>query len=314
MVGVVSLCLEGRWGGGEGAYVGGLVEADAAVEAGDGLDLVLGEVKLERGEVGGHDGGAGGLGDDGQAALGGPAEEDLRGVAAVLGGDALDGVVLDEGLELGGVVHVELHERGGAEGAVGRDGDALGLGEVEELLLDEEGVVLDLERGGGDLGVAEEVVDELRLEVGDADALGQLLLDERLHGGPRLLDGGLAAANLIALVVPAGGVADRGVDVLESHGEVDQVEVEVLEAPVGQLLLDDGHDALAIVERVPELGDDEELLALHESVLDGAGDTLAALNLVTVVCESESQSLIGAGRRFMRHGICSRSAGRVVVV
>ena len=266
------------------AYVGGLVEADAAVEGRDGGDILLGEIELNALQVGDHDGLAGALGDDGQAALGSPAEQDLRGRAVVLGGDLLDGVVLDEGSELDGVLHVELEEAGGAERAVGGDGDALLLGEVEELLLDEVGVVLDLEGGGADLGVAEEVVDQLALEVGDTNALGEALADEALHGGPGLLDAGIAGADLVALIVPAGGVADRGVDVLEGDGEVDEVEVEVVDAPVGELLLDDGLDALAVVEGVPELGDDEELLALHEAVLDGAGNALAALNLVAVVC------------------------------
>ena len=266
-----------------GTHVGGLVEADAAVEGRDGGDVLLGEIELDARQVGGHELLAGALGDDGQAALGGPAEENLRGLAVVLGGDLLDGVVLDEGGQLDGVLHVELEEAGGAEGAVGGDGDALALGEVEQLLLDEVGVVLDLEGGRADLGVAEEVVDQLALEVGDADALGEAGGDEGLEGAPGLLDGGLAGADLVALIVPAGGVADRGVDPLEGDGEVDEVEVEVLEAPVGELLLDDGLDALSIVEGVPELGDDEELLTGDEALLDGAGNTLAALDLVAVV-------------------------------
>ena len=266
-------------------YVGGLVEADAAVETRDGLEVLLGEIEIERVEVGLHGGLAAGLGDDGQAALGGPAEEDLGGVLVVLLADGLDGGVLEEGLELLGVLHVELAERGRAEGGVGGHGDALSLGEVEEVLLDEVGVVLDLEGGGADLGVAEEVVQELGLEVGDTDALGETLLDERLHGGPGLLDGGLGGADLaLAVKVPAGRVADRGVDVLEGDGEVDQVEVEVVDTPVGELLADNGLDAVAVVEGVPELGDDEELLALDDALLDGAGNTLAALSLVAVVC------------------------------
>lgn len=189
------------------------------------------------------------------------------------------------------MLHVELAERSRAEGGVGGHGDALSLGKVEEVLLDEVGVVLDLKSGGADLGVAEEVVQELGLEVGDANALGETLLDERLHGRPGLLDGGLGGANLaLAIKVPAGRVADRGVDVLEGDGEVDQVEIEVLETPVGKLLADNGLDAVAVVEGVPELGDDEELLALDDALLDGAGYTLAALNLVAVVCKQAISS------------------------
>lgn len=181
------------------------------------------------------------------------------------------------------MLHVELEERGRAERAVGSDGDALTLGKLEELLLGEVGVVLDLEGGRADLGVAEEVVDQLGLEVGDTNAAGEAGIDEALHGGPGLLDGGLAGANLIALVVPAGRVADGGVDILKGDGEVNEVEVEVVDAPVGELLLDDGLDALTVVEGVPELGDDEEVLTLHNTLRDGTGNTLAALNLVAIV-------------------------------
>lgn len=62
------------------------------------------------------------------------------------------------------------------------------------------------------------------------------------------------------------------------------VQVEVVDVPVGELLAADGLDFVAVVEAVPELGDDEEVLTLDETILDGAGDTLTALDLVAVVC------------------------------
>jgi hypothetical protein len=37
------------------------------------------------------------------------------------------------------------------------------------------------------------------------------------------------------------------------------------------------------VEAVPQLGDEEEILALDQTILDGTGDTLADLDLVTIV-------------------------------
>lgn len=228
--------------------------------------------------------GSGSLGDDSKTALGGPAEEDLGRIPVVLGGDLLDGLIFDEGSELRSVLHVEFEEAGRAERAVGSDGDSFPLGEVEELLLDEVRVVLDLEGGRADAGVAEEIIDQLSLEVGDTDAAGEAGIDELLHGGPGLLDGGLGGDNLIVLIVPAGGVADGRVDVLEGDGEMDEIEIEVIEAPVGELLLDDGLDAVAFVEGVPELGDDEELLTLHEAILDSTGNTLTAFPLVAVVC------------------------------
>jgi hypothetical protein len=41
---------------------------------------------------------------------------------------------------------------------------------------------------------------------------------------------------------------------------------------------------LLLVVGLPELGDDEEVLALHDALLDGAGDTLTTLLLVAVIC------------------------------
>lgn len=84
-------------------------------------------------------------------------------------------------------------------------------------------------------------------------------------------------------VCPAGRVADAGVDVLQSDGEVDDVQVEVVNAQVGQLLAGNGLDLIAVVEAVPQLGDEEEILASDQTILDGAGDTLADLDLVAVV-------------------------------
>ena len=57
--------------------------------------------------------------------------------------------------------------------------------------------------------------------------------------------------------------------------------------PVSELLLGNGNDTLLLVERVPELGDNEEVLTLDEAVLDGTGDTLTSLLLVAVVWEGQ---------------------------
>jgi hypothetical protein len=67
---------------------------------------------------------------------------------------------------------------------------------------------------------------------------------------------------------------------------VHNVQVEVVNTPVGKLLAGNGLDAVAVVEAVPQLGDDEEVLALDNALLNGAGDSLASLDFVAVVCES----------------------------
>ena len=56
---------------------------------------------------------------------------------------------------------------------------------------------------------------------------------------------------------------------------MDDVEVEVVDAPVVELLFADGLDVFVAVVGVPEFGDEEEIFSLHYTFLDGAGDTLA---------------------------------------
>ena len=60
-------------------------------------------------------------------------------------------------------------------------------------------------------------------------------------------------------------------------------EVEVVDPPIPKLLLADGLHALLVVERVPELGDDEEVFTLDETFLDRTGYTLTAFHFIAVI-------------------------------
>ena len=144
-------------------------------------------------------------------------------------------------------------------------------------------MVFDLEGGGGNLGVAEEVHEELAVEVADADRFGQALGHELLHRGPGLLGRGVAGDHVFAVVGEARWVALRGVDVFEGDWEVDDVEVEVVDAPVLELLFADWLDAVVVVVSVPEFGDEEEVGAFDYAFFDGAGDALAGFLFVAVV-------------------------------
>lgn len=66
---------------------------------------------------------------------------------------------------------------------------------------------------------------------------------------------------------------------------MDEVEVEVVDAPVCELLFGNGLDLFGVVERVPELGDDEEVFAFYEPFFDGARDALPRFDFVAVVWE-----------------------------
>jgi len=152
-------------------------------------------------------------------------------------------------------------------------------------------VVFDLQYSGWDLGITEQVCDQGALKVGDADAAGQALPSQAFHCGPGLLDGGVAEVVLIALVFPARWVAMFRVNEFEGDGKVDVEQVKVLEAPVGELFPADGFDGVLFVERIPQLGDDEELLSLDQAVFDGARDAFSSFYFVAIIARAVEESI-----------------------
>ena len=66
---------------------------------------------------------------------------------------------------------------------------------------------------------------------------------------------------------------------------MDDVEVEVVDAPVLELLFANGLDAVVVVISVPEFGDEEEVGAFDYAFFNGAGDALAGFFFVAVVCK-----------------------------
>ncbi|KAK5630560.1 hypothetical protein RRF57_006275 [Xylaria bambusicola] len=123
---------------------------------------------------------------------------------------------------------------------------------VQQLLLYEIRMVLNLEGRRRDPRVSQHVIDQLRLEVGNTDRPRQLLVHERLHRRPRHVHGRVATHYLgLAVVMPAWGIPHRRVDVLECAREVDEVQVEVVEAPVRQRPPDCRLDLVPILENGP---------------------------------------------------------------
>lgn len=141
----------------------GVVHAVVDVKSADGLHVSITE--LERGdvEVAEETVLVVGLGDDSETLLDSPAEENLCGGLAVGLGNRTDGVVLEEGGKV--TVHVELTVRLRAEGGVGSDSDIKGLAKGNEPLLGEVRVELDLEDGGLNTSVTEDVDDQGTLAV-----------------------------------------------------------------------------------------------------------------------------------------------------
>lgn len=182
-----------------------------------------------------------------------------------------------------GLLHVELEEGLRAKGRIGRHGDAVVLRQLDQTWLRQVGMMFDLQRRGHHLGVTEKVQNQLAVEIADADALGQPLVDQCLHGRPGLLNCRLARDHFLAIVGEARRITDRGVDVLEGDGEMHNVEIEVVDAPVLELFLANGLHAFLVMERVPQLGDEEEVGAFHNAFFDGPSHSLPGFALVAVI-------------------------------
>ena len=145
--------------------------------------------------------------------------------------------------------------------------------------------MFDLEGRWTNLGVAEEIHDELAVEVADADGLDHALAHKLLHCRPRLLDGSIARDNIFAIVEEARRVALRRVDIFEGNWEVNDVKIKVVDTPIFQLLFTDWFDSVVVVEGVPEFGDKEEVGALDYAFFDCAGDALTRFWFIPIVWE-----------------------------
>lgn len=64
---------------------------------------------------------------------------------------------------------------------------------------------------------------------------------------------------------------------------MDIVQIEVLNTPPFERLLGDWDNMLAIMEGIPELGNDKKILALDKAIIDGTFHTLAGFLLVSIV-------------------------------
>ena len=141
---------------------------------------------------------------------------------------------------------------------------------TQEFCLVEVGLTLHLVGHGLDGAPLEDISDLLGVEVGDADALDQPQGHELLHGEPGVggVDG-LVEFHGAVLVLGEGYLAP-----LEGVGPVDQVEVEILEAEVGQSATTRSLHILGVVLVVPELAGDEDLLPGHARGPDTLADLL----------------------------------------
>lgn len=240
----------------ENTYVKRIVEPHSQIQAVNSLNFGLLQIPSGNIQILGETSRVVTLGDNGNVSLRGPSEQDLCCGLAVLLGGGFDNVVLEQGRCVVGDVHVQFLETQGTERGVCGDDDALALDVFDELLLLEVRVMLNLECGGTNASMAQEVHNELDAEVANTNAASEFLVDQRLHGLPCFLDSGIAECDF-AVCVPTGRVALGRVNPFECDGEVNQIKVKVFKTKILELLAGNGFDFVAVVEGVPELGDDE---------------------------------------------------------
>ena len=198
-------------------------------------------------------------------------------------GNPLDSSMLKQQRRILRMLKVQLKETQRPKRRISSNSKTLTLRVIHQPSLRQVRVVLDLQGRRPNTRIPQQIHQQLRAEVAHANAAGELLVDQRLHRRPRLVDGRVGQLDLTVGCCPAGRVAHAGVQVLQCDWEVHDVQVEVVDAPVGELLAADWLDFVAFVEAVPEFGDDEEFFTLDEAIFDGAGYALSAFDFVAVV-------------------------------
>ena len=163
-------------------------EVGLLVELGDLGDFLGSEAESGDLEVGFLVDLGGSLGNDDDTSAEVPVENDLSGGLLVLLGKLNDNGLL--GGVVGGAAILGVESAGGGPG---NGLDAVLLHEADELGLGAVGEELDLVAHGLNLGVGEDVLHELHIEVGKTDGLDLSLLDESFEAGVEHVHGtGLA--------------------------------------------------------------------------------------------------------------------------
>lgn len=147
-----------------------------------------------------------------------------------------------------------------AERRVGGGHDVVLEAEVDELRVGQEGVDLNLVELRLDLTPLEHVLEAVDGPVGDANGLDLTALVQLFHRPPRRLRvlGELLLDDVLALVVQLGHVL---IVLFGSDRPVDKEEVDVFELQPVERALQRPFDLVGLVEVVPHLGADEDVLA-----------------------------------------------------
>jgi len=197
------------------------------------------------------------------------------------------------------------------EGRVLGDVNTLLATPLDELGLEETRVTLDLVGSGCDTSAVDQSLEVLLGVVGDTDSAG-LLLVKLGHSLPCVDDGDGVEHLDIAVFLEREEVLVDVLLLVESDGEVDEVQVEVLKTELGKAVVESSGNVLGLVLRVPELRCDEDVLtlnALGESLLECLGNLLlVAVDLGQInVLVASLEGLVDGGLNLTRLGLpCSK--------
>ena len=244
------------------------------------------------------------LGQDNVSALQTPCKQDLSEIVTAALRNLVKALVLAD--RLAGAGDLVL----GAERRVGGGQDVILQAELNELLVGEEGVDFDLVDVGLDLGDLQELLEALDGPVGDTDGVGLARLVELLHCAPCGLGvlGEVLLDNVLSVAANLGHVL---VVLLGGNGPVDKEEVNVVHLQLLERAVERPLDLLGLVQVVPDLCADEEILAGDAGVgLEEVADGVA--NLILVLVEPCAVEMAVANLKGFGDGLVCLALGALV--
>lgn len=265
------------------AVVAWVVESSVLVQTIDGVHLLFGQGEAEQIKILFNSLLVIRLWNDCDLSLKGPLEQNLSWRFADSGSNILDNGIVIGSLFLFSITEADVSW--GAQAAVTGDSDSVREAVFDKSWLSIQWMELDLEDRWFDLGVGEDISDQRGTHVTDADGLNETLVVELLHGSPRLVNWHwIFKHGTVALwmIGPLWWVMVLEWNVLERNWEMNQVEVDVVEAEVLEGPLASWLDVLLSMLGVPELGGDEEILTLDDTLIDGSLDALTGFLFVAI--------------------------------
>lgn len=158
--------------------------------------------------------------------------------------------------------------------------DVLLLAVLNQLWLEETWVALNLVSSRNNASAVNQSLKVLLGVVGDTDRAG-LLLGKLGHSLP-CVDNGDIVQHLDVLTLQWEKVVVNVRSLVKSDGEVNEVEVEVVEAELSQAVVESWRYILGAVLRVPQLGCNEDILTLEAGYLATKGLLERSRNLLLV--------------------------------